>query len=166
MESKLCTIDGVGPLTLSVFEEAGFSRVKDVFHAGEGQEEAVTQAAMRLYQSGRLSQHWRAMAARCVTIIQRVRQADAEATVPEHYMCRLSYNHIMVDPVLSPYGDSYERVAIEAALRESEQDPWGRPLTVSELYPNAALRAAIAHHRAHFMRFSIPFRVIPSRDAA
>ncbi len=164
MQSKLSTIDGVGPLTLSVFEEAGFRRVKDVYHADEGQEEAVTMAAQRLHQSGRLSQHWRAMAARCVTIIQRIRQADAEPAVPEHYMCSLSYNHFMVDPVMSPYGDSYERVAIETALREREEDPWGRPLTVRELYPNHALRAAIAHHRAHFMRFSIPCRVIPSRE--
>jgi hypothetical protein len=163
MDSKLLTIDGVGPLTMSVFEEAGYTRVKDVYQV-DGQEEAVVLAAHRLHEAGRLTHNWQMLAARCVTIIQRVRQADAQPEFPEHYMCRLSYNHIMVDPVLSPYGDSYERVAIEAALREKEEDPFGRPLTVKELYPNHALRAAIAHHRAHFMRFSIPFRVIPLRE--
>ena len=67
---------------------------------------------------------------------------------------------VMEDPCVTRYGDTYERWAIERAVDERQEDPFSRrPLTRADQFQNRALRDAISYYNAHFMRFSIPYRV-------
>jgi hypothetical protein len=64
--------------------------------------------------------------------------------VPEHFVCSITFD-VMLDPVISPSGHSYEREAIERYVRDIKgEDPQTRtPLQLSQLVPNLALRACI-----------------------
>lgn len=64
--------------------------------------------------------------------------------VPDWAQCPVSLE-LMLDPVVTPSGASFERAAIEACLRTKAEDPLTRaPLTAAELIPNLGLRTAIA----------------------
>ncbi|CAK7214353.1 hypothetical protein SBRCBS47491_002111 [Sporothrix bragantina] len=73
------------------------------------------------------------------------RSASAETArrkVPEWAIDDITFG-ILVDPVVTKTGKSYERAAILEHLRRQSTDPLTRePLTVADLRPNLALRAA------------------------
>ncbi|KZZ93351.1 U box domain protein [Moelleriella libera RCEF 2490] len=76
-------------------------------------------------------------------IFERAR-ADAERKreVPEWAIDDISFG-VMVDPVITKTGKSYERASIMEHLRRHPSDPLTRePLLPSELRPNLALRQA------------------------
>lgn len=55
----------------------------------------------------------------------------------------------MLDPVIDPDGNSYERKAIEGWLRQNGTSPITRaPLSISDLRPNRALKQAIEEYRS------------------
>ena len=57
---------------------------------------------------------------------------------PESYYCSIT-GELMKDPVQDPYGDSYERTAIENWLRDHRTSPINRkPLCVEQLTTNRA----------------------------
>eukprot|EP00300_Choanocystis_sp_HF-7_P009976 c16728_g1_i1.p1 GENE.c16728_g1_i1~~c16728_g1_i1.p1 ORF type:complete len:295 (-),score=60.80 c16728_g1_i1:96-980(-) len=64
--------------------------------------------------------------------------------VPDFLCCKISMD-ICSDPAVGPSGITYDRGVIEEYLRMGHnQDPVTRnPLTIDQLYPNVALRAAI-----------------------
>ncbi len=64
--------------------------------------------------------------------------------IPEYFMCPVSMD-IMLDPVLTPNGVSYERVFIEQHIQKNGPvDPLTRQkLTIDMLRPNNGLKAAI-----------------------
>lgn len=67
---------------------------------------------------------------------------------PPEYTCPLSLDWLE-DPVMAPSGHSYSRAWIERHLRSTSTDPMTRqPLKASQLYPNRALRDAVARARA------------------
>lgn len=67
---------------------------------------------------------------------------------PSEYTCPLSLDWLD-DPVTAPSGHSYSRVWIERHLNRTQTDPITRqPLFPSQLYPNRALRDAVARARA------------------
>lgn len=160
MDTPLEDLDGVGPITMRVFRRAGLHRVADVY-AGRGQEELVRQAAHVLAtEDGTVDAgHWRALATRCVTVINRVRSAEATPVCPEHFVCQITFV-CMEEPCITRYGDTFERWAIERWVDQHGHDPLSRrPLTRGDLFPNKALREAIRYYNAHFLRFSVPYRV-------
>ena len=54
----------------------------------------------------------------------------------------------MLDPVIDPDGNSYERKAIEGWLRQNGTSPITRvPLSIKDLRPNRALKQAIEEYR-------------------
>lgn len=62
---------------------------------------------------------------------------------PVHLVCPLT-GKLMKDPVITPYGHTYERSAIESQLEISKIDPkTGKPLTKDLLYSNASVLEAI-----------------------
>ncbi|CAK7243365.1 MAG: hypothetical protein STHCBS139747_004884 [Sporothrix thermara] len=66
----------------------------------------------------------------------------ARRSVPDWAIDDITFG-IMVDPVVTKTGKSYERAAILEHLRRQSTDPLTRePLTVADLRPNLALRAA------------------------
>ena len=80
-----------------------------------------------------------------VGAVFHARAAAREArNVPEHFCCPVSLE-VMLDPVVTPTGTSFERGALEACLMRKEEDPLTRaPLTAAQLVPNLGLRAAVA----------------------
>ena len=59
----------------------------------------------------------------------------------------------MVDPVIDPDGNSYERRAVEDWLEQNQTSPITRvPLSSADLRPNRALQAAIEEYRRSLQR--------------
>ncbi|OAA48466.1 Tetratricopeptide-like helical [Metarhizium rileyi] len=77
------------------------------------------------------------------SVFERARaHADRRREVPDWVVDDISFG-IMVDPVVTKTGKSYERSAIMEHLRRQSTDPLTRePLLPSELRPNLALRQA------------------------
>lgn len=62
------------------------------------------------------------------------------------YICPLSHA-IMNDPIITPYGFSFERSAIKAHLSTSSTCPLtNKPLSKSDLIPNYALKSSIMEY--------------------
>lgn len=165
--SPLSDLHGVGnegSQTLRVFHTAGFTKLGDL-RDRNNQEDAVRAAARQLAELDDTvgTGNWRALATRCVTIIRRVRSAEAQPYVPEHFICPILYT-CMEDPVCTPYGYSYERHAIERVANDPDParrlDPLTRqPIEAEGLFPNRALKDAIDYHNSHLIRFSVPYKV-------
>ncbi|KAL0232351.1 hypothetical protein PCE1_002692 [Barthelona sp. PCE] len=65
----------------------------------------------------------------------------------ELFKCPLTYE-LMEDPVLTPYGHSFERSAITQWLLKSDKCPLTRrPLSIKDLHPNIQLRKVIEEYR-------------------
>ncbi|OTA04346.1 hypothetical protein A9Z42_0049210 [Trichoderma parareesei] len=82
-----------------------------------------------------------------MTVLRNVFEAAREQNqnkreVPEWAIDDISFN-VMVDPVITKTGKSYERASIMEHLRRHPSDPLTRdPLTPADLRPNLALRQA------------------------
>lgn len=168
MDTPLTSVDGVGPVTRAVFERAGLRTLGDVYAPRDGrQEAAVAGAAREVVHEDRRgasaeddARRCRALTTRCVTIIRRVRFAEATPVCPEHLLCPLTHE-MLTDPVVAPSGYTYERWALERALAARAQDPLTRaPLSIDQVVPNRALRDALEHYHTHWMRFAVPYRVV------
>ncbi len=62
--------------------------------------------------------------------------------IPDHLIDAITFE-IMHDPVVTPSGNSYERVGLLKYLRATGVDPLTRePLSEKQLYPNVGLRQA------------------------
>jgi STIP1 family protein 1 len=81
--------------------------------------------------------------ARLREVFERARkQDDRRREVPDWAIDDISFG-IMVDPVITKMGKSYERASLMEHLRRHPSDPLTRePLTAAELRPNLGLRQA------------------------
>eukprot|EP01112_Ceratiomyxa_fruticulosa_P020975 TRINITY_DN7285_c0_g2_i1.p1 TRINITY_DN7285_c0_g2~~TRINITY_DN7285_c0_g2_i1.p1 ORF type:complete len:812 (-),score=239.44 TRINITY_DN7285_c0_g2_i1:113-2548(-) len=71
------------------------------------------------------------------------KEAELDSQFPPSFICPLT-QEVMKDPVVDPEGNSYERSAIEAWLKNNATSPITRsPLTLDNLIPNRALHDAI-----------------------
>jgi STIP1 family protein 1 len=100
-------------------------------------------------------------AARLAQVMAEREEARRDRTVPDWACCGITLEP-MLDPVTTPAGHSYERVALEMALKLKEEEPRTRAqLSASKVVPNLALREAIAawlkeHPWAHPWAESLP----------
>lgn len=81
----------------------------------------------------------------CVEQMMGEREATRRSKdIPEAFLCGITLD-VMLDPVVTPDGHSYEKVAIETCLRSGKaEDPRTRkPLTLAQLFPNLALKETI-----------------------
>jgi len=73
-------------------------------------------------------------------------QLKDENNIPEIYLCPISLQ-LMTDPVINPYGITYNRNSIEKWLKKSDQDPvTKKKLTKNMLFPNYALKSLIEEY--------------------
>ena len=73
--------------------------------------------------------------------------APVAGDAPPHLVCALS-GRLMSDPVMTPYGHTYERSTIEAALRKEQKCPkTGKPLTRDQLIVSFAIQEAIEEYK-------------------
>ena len=69
-----------------------------------------------------------------------------EEDIPQNYLCPISYQ-IMTDPVITPYGISYDRESIENWLKINKMDPIAhKKLDKNMLIPNYALKSLIEEY--------------------
>jgi hypothetical protein len=67
---------------------------------------------------------------------------------PDDFCCPISLE-LMEDPVITPYGTTYDRASIVAVINERGIDPLVmQPLTEDQLAPNRVLRSMIEAWRA------------------
>ena len=70
------------------------------------------------------------------------------ADEPPHLLCPLT-QQLMQDPVITPYGNTYDRAAIEKELEKTGMDPRAqKPLSKDKLIPVEAMRIAIEDYKA------------------
>lgn len=88
-------------------------------------------------------------------------------SIPDHFICPISQD-IMTDPVLTPYGVSYERNEIVKWINVHHCDPINRSqsLQISQLVPNLALKGMIEqwnlqNSQTQIKRQKISSEVIP-----
>ncbi len=176
MATPLADIDGVGAATLRVFHAAGFTHVRDLMNP-TGQEsrkglwpllerdvlarriqETIDALKASRDEPARTHEYWRHMASRCNTVIRRLRHSEALPFAPDCLCCPITMDWFL-DPVVTKYGESYERDAIERHVRDHGTDPLSRrPLSLEDLFPNRAMREAVQYHQRHFLRFAVPLR--------
>ena len=66
---------------------------------------------------------------------------------PPHLVCALS-GRLMTDPVMTPYGHTYERSIVEAALKKEQKCPkTSKPLAQDQLIANFAIRQALEEYK-------------------
>ncbi|CAF5010581.1 unnamed protein product, partial [Rotaria sp. Silwood1] len=70
------------------------------------------------------------------------------ADIPASFLCPITHE-LMIDPVIDPDGNSYERSAINDWLKQHSTSPITRtPLHLNDLRPNRALRESIEEYRS------------------
>lgn len=84
--------------------------------------------------------------------------------IPQGYVCPIT-NDVMVDPVIDPDGNSYEKVAIMEWLKSSKLSPITRkPLDASKLVPNRALKEAIEGFKTKNPTYGLPVGLLPGAE--
>jgi hypothetical protein len=170
MATPIEALHNVGARTLAVFKRAGLTTVGDVFglwpnayaqsaYVYGSLQNAIDQLKEESDADGIYDDaYWLALGTRVRTIVDRVRSDEARPYEPDHFVCPITLQ-LMVDPVLSKYGDTYERNAIERLVRQTGKDMYRRPLSESELFENRSLRDAIAYYKLHELRFAVPIKL-------
>ena len=165
MSSLISRIPGAGEVVLEAFNRAGYRRIRDLynFDLGEvaGDRNMMTaindmRAEDERSLNARPDRYYRALGTRCVNIVTRVRNATSVPYYPDHLICPITLDLIQ-DPVIAPSGYTYERADIMDWIAMHNRDPMTRdPLTADQLYPNRALRQAIAYYRNNYQTFVLP----------
>jgi len=90
---------------------------------------------------------------RCINLKLSIQfGASVMATPPSCYICPISLD-LMMDPVITPHGVSYERHVIEQWLSEHECDPFTHgAMHKMQLIPNIALKNAIHNYKLFSQR--------------
>jgi len=64
------------------------------------------------------------------------------------YLCDPSSKKLLVDPVTTPSGKTYDRENIERYIKQHHKDPDGKPLRIDQLIPNLNLREALEKYNS------------------
>lgn len=81
-----------------------------------------------------------------IKVIDKVQEKNRNESVIDSFLCPISHE-IMMDPVITKYGISYERSSIETWLQNSSICPITKqPLTKQDLICNYALKKAIGEY--------------------
>lgn len=161
MSSPIDALEQVGPKTLEVFKMAGLHTIGDVYGRSCGQ--PLQMALEKMQEKDTLfrdnAAYWKGLSTRIQTVIARVRSQEARPYEPHHFVCPITWQ-LMTDPVLTKYGDTYERAAIVKLIDERGLDIYHRPLAATELYVNRSLQQAIEFYREHELRFAVPVKLM------
>merc|ERR1712048_944080 len=80
--------------------------------------------------------------------VQRQVMLADETQHPRHLMCPVTLA-LLVDPVTTKYGHTYERSAIAEHLERSQTDPLTKqPLTTADVFPNYCIAQALSDYRS------------------
>ncbi|KAI0393820.1 U-box-domain-containing protein [Xylariaceae sp. FL0594] len=116
----------------------------------EQEKEAQCNVCTDEYERTQSKTEWEEKMKLFAEVVEKARaESEKKREVPEWAIDDISFC-IMVDPVITKSGKSYERASIMEALRRRPVDPHTRePLHPSELRPNLALRQACEEFLEH-----------------
>ncbi|KAK3939048.1 U-box domain-containing protein [Diplogelasinospora grovesii] len=108
-------------------------------------DEALTDPELSDAEKPEIEAEWARKIETMRTVFEKARtNSDKRRDVPDWAIDDISFG-IMVDPVITKTGKSYERASIMEHLRRQPTDPLTRePLQISELRPNLGLKQACA----------------------
>lgn len=160
MSARIDALPQVGRKTMEVFQRAGLETLGDIYGRKCGQ---PLQLALKQMQEDDPvfrdnDSYWKGLATRVQNVIARVRSDEAWPYEPDHFVCPITWQ-LMTDPVLSKYGDTYERSAILKLINDRGVDIYCQPLTAEDIYSNRSLQQAIEYYREHEIRFAIPVKL-------
>lgn len=139
-------LDGFGPLTTSVFYGAGLRSASDIVTTSQsecGDRLASSIKRCRAKSLIKEDAYWAEVTKKCATIVTKIRIAHISPDIPSWCKCPIT-GDVMSDPVVTPKGTSYERVAIVESIKLKSVDPMhGTPLHIGQLTPNLQLSEAI-----------------------
>eukprot|EP00798_Chlamydomonas_sp_ICE-L_P001192 gene1192-32532_t len=160
MDSRIEVLHNVGERTLAVFKKAGLTIIGDLYVKSCAQPLQVAIDEMKeddsVFQAN--DPYWKALATKVRTITDRVRSDEARPYEPDHFICPITLQ-LMTDPVISKYGDTYEKDAIHTLIDLKGEDIYHRKLVTSDLFENRNLRKAIRYYKLHELRFAIPIKL-------
>jgi hypothetical protein len=154
-------IESLGKRLRKVFTFAGFPQLHHLAHFDN--DESLHKAILKLRMEDkamlieRSDTYYRRMLCMATIVIKRAQEdQDVENDMDIPYACPLTATWIS-DPVITPYGFTYERAALMQWLSlTSPTDPHSQqPLTADQLIPNRAIRAASATFAQLYRKFSI-----------
>lgn len=157
MNRSIDTLLGVGPQATEVFMRAGFKIILDLYHFNEDDRKIQTIIdTMKNEQPDRDDIYWKRLGTRCNNIIFKAKSAQSIGDHPDAFICYISLE-LMKDPVLTPYGSSYERENIIKWLEiGNTTDPYTRNLlNINQLYENRPLKQAISYYKKNFLKYSV-----------
>jgi hypothetical protein len=148
LASLINVLEGVGPQAVELFNKAGFFSIKDLKDF-DGADRVLNEAlgTLQAEQPDRPAQYWNLLCTRCINIIHRAQNAMPDEFVPDEFMCRITHGYYD-DPVVTPCGISYSRLALETHLNNTGCDPITKErLPINDCYRNFALIDAVAYYR-------------------
>ena len=164
MNESVHKVEGVGAGVTRIFELAGMTTVLQLAQISTREENQRLLHAANQYVRERfpgLSDeyyriHTRRMVTRSVNVAIRIQEGQrVHMEIPEPFQCPLSYEWLL-EPVITPDGNTYSRAEIQRWVETSATDPLTRePLTVDQLIPNRAMADAIEFYRRQTARISI-----------
>ncbi|OQS07404.1 hypothetical protein THRCLA_00577 [Thraustotheca clavata] len=131
-------------LQLQAVQAQRHNRVKSFF-AGmlETSRQSNLRASSTNEEQTRVHEEHDLVMAHMMELIESSANLNQQSEIPEYFLCPIGMD-IMLDPVTTPNGVSYERKWIEQHLSVQQIDPLTREkLVKSQLRPNVALRQAI-----------------------
>ena len=146
-----------------LFEHAGFYTIADLrqIDLDDTSDAAGLKRLQRSIddlrdQHGAKVSDWGRIGRKAYNVILQVKDANVkEDDVPPPFMCPLSRDWI-VDPVMTPAGQTYDKSHILRWINAAGSDPYTRQaLAIDDLVPNRALRDAIAMYRPLEERYLI-----------
>lgn len=153
LDSPIESIPYLGNRTIQVFHMAGLYKISDLYR--DICLEAIQKTLIDMKENDELLKnndlYWKGLETRVHTVINRVCCDKAKPIEPFYFLCPISWN-LMEDPVMTKYGDSFERDVLVKWIKEHGMDMYRQPLKETEIFENCNLRKAIDHFKQHQLR--------------
>lgn len=146
---------GAGPKVAEAFSRIGICTVEQLM-SFDGRDRELYAAIESMREDSLLDAvHWQRLFTRCVNLVFRLRNSLPTDDVPPSCMCPIDMDWFH-DPVVTPAGHSYSRLAIERHLSIDQRDPVTRqPLKKEMLLDNWALAHVVRDMRIAREKFKV-----------
>ena len=176
-DTRLDNIEGIGNVRMELFSAAHLQLVRDIQDLDEDTVRRRLEEAVQTLSADQQGvpvppETWRRRVALCMSAAVKIQSPhEAASFAPEHLTCPITFE-LIIDPVVTSTGHTYERSAIELIIGEKLKakqpviDIFNAPLIALRTCaaspspsdytaPNFAIKNAIGYFKRHNMRFSI-----------
>lgn len=162
MNTKISEIKGVGPLICELLNKAGFVTIYDAKTAlkenipyAQKMQDVLEDLKMKYDRD--THGYWQRVVNVAVGVLTRIGNGNASPFIPEFFMCPIGLDW-MLDPVMTIYGDSYDRMNIIEHVKRTGRDfsDVTRVLDETMIFTNKELKRAIDYYRQNHMSLQVP----------